>query len=681
MLAVLCTWPLLPQAADHVFGQGTPPLNVWAMAWVRHQLPRAPLQLFDANAFHPYADSLAFSEHLFVPALLGAPVALLTGNHVLAHNLVALLSFALAGLGMYLLARELLGGDGPGPFAAGLFYAFHTWNQNELIRLQILSNQWFPFLLLALLRYFQGPSWRRAAAAAGFYLLQSLSCMYWALYAPLLLLAALPALQWRLRLSLRRLVPLATALLAAAVLLAPFFVPYWRTSRQLEFAREAPEALDLSRYLDVRAGSPYEAWLGTANLNQNAAHFLGFVPLLLLGLVALRRGERLRPLDRGFFWALAAAALALSLGHELRLDGRYLGPAPYQLLYDFVPGFRNVRYPERFALFLALALAPLVGLGVQLVARRFGRRAGLLVALLIYVEHLALPTALVPLPGPDGIPSAYRWLGTQAGVRVVADLPSSRYWMERVDGLPMYYSTAHWKRTLQGFTGYFPPAYAYMKWRLARFPEPASLDFLRQAGVDTLVLGPGWAGQLPPDLPYRRVGPFPEGHLVLHDDRPLPREVAPPAPDAEPLPELPTAGWQVQASRPGAEKAIDRNGSTAWTTGEFPQVKGDYFRVAFPRPVRLARLSLSVRAPYEFPMVPRLVGRYRGETRPLPVDVEAAQARLFAWLVQAPRQARLDLDLVPPALVDSVRVSIADDDPYAMPWTLHELQAFGRVAE
>ena len=677
---MLCTWPLLPRAADHVFGQGTPPLNVWAMAWVRHQLPRAPLQLFDANAFYPYADSLAFSEHLFVPALLGAPVALLTGNHVLAHNLVALLSLALAGLGMYLLARELLGGDGPGPFAAGLFYAFHTWNQNELIRLQILSNQWFPFLLLALLRYFQGPSRRRAGAAAGFYLLQSLSCMYWALYAPLLLLAALPALQRRLSLPLRRLVPLATALLAAALLLAPFFVPYWRSSRQLELAREAPEALDLARYLDVRAGSPYAAVLGTANLNQNAAHFLGFVPLLLLGLVALRREPRLQPLDRGFFWALAAAAFALSLGPELRLHGQLLAPAPYRLLYDFVPGFRNVRYPERFALFLALALAPLVGLGVELVARRLGRRAGLLVALLVYAEHLALPTALVPLPGPREIPSVYRWLGQQADVRVVAELPATSYRMERFDALPMYYSTVHWKRTLQGFTGYFPPAYTFLKWRLSRFPEPASLSFLRQAGVDTLVVDPAAVPGLPPDLPYRRVGPFPEGHLVLRDDGPLPREVAPPAQDARPLPELPREGWRVEASRPGAELAVDGDPGTAWTTGRL-QSPRDYFRITFPRPVRLARLSLSVRAPYEFPVAPRLFGRYQGESRVLPVDVEAAQARLFALLVRAPRQARLDLDVVPPALVDTVRVAVAERDDFGLPWTLHEVRAFGRLAE
>src|SRR6185295_7514883 len=81
-VAVVATWPLAPQAADHVVGDeaaqgmcvGTPNLNVWAMGAVLHQLAHDPLHLFDANAFYPYSRSLAFSEHLFVPALLAAPV-------------------------------------------------------------------------------------------------------------------------------------------------------------------------------------------------------------------------------------------------------------------------------------------------------------------------------------------------------------------------------------------------------------------------------------------------------------------------------------------------------------------------------------------------------------------------------------------------------------------------------
>ncbi len=165
VLAIIATYPLTLQATNHVFGLGTPPLNIWALAWVNHQLVQDPLSLFDGNVFFPYPRSLAFSEHLFVPSLLAAPWIAVGNNPVLAHNAVSLISLALAGLGMFYLCREVTGSNAAS-FVAGMLYAFHTWNINELIRIQIISNQWFPFLLLALLRFFRNPSRSRRATTS-----------------------------------------------------------------------------------------------------------------------------------------------------------------------------------------------------------------------------------------------------------------------------------------------------------------------------------------------------------------------------------------------------------------------------------------------------------------------------------------------------------------------------------
>src|SRR4051812_43578180 len=72
-LAIIHTWPLATAPGrlsrnDNNDAQ----LNEWIMAWVAHQLPRAPGQLFEANIFFPARHALAFSEPLIVPALLGA---------------------------------------------------------------------------------------------------------------------------------------------------------------------------------------------------------------------------------------------------------------------------------------------------------------------------------------------------------------------------------------------------------------------------------------------------------------------------------------------------------------------------------------------------------------------------------------------------------------------------------
>jgi hypothetical protein len=89
LLALLATVPLVTDLGQSVIGsplppgEATPPLNIWCMAVVLHQLPRDPVHLFDGNAFYPYRDTLAFAEHLFVPALFAAPVVAATGNFVL----------------------------------------------------------------------------------------------------------------------------------------------------------------------------------------------------------------------------------------------------------------------------------------------------------------------------------------------------------------------------------------------------------------------------------------------------------------------------------------------------------------------------------------------------------------------------------------------------------------------
>ena len=63
-----------------------------------------PAHLFDANICYPERDTLAFSEPLIVPALMGAPLAWLGASPVLVYNVVLILGFALtawAGLAVF----------------------------------------------------------------------------------------------------------------------------------------------------------------------------------------------------------------------------------------------------------------------------------------------------------------------------------------------------------------------------------------------------------------------------------------------------------------------------------------------------------------------------------------------------------------------------------------------------
>src|SRR4029077_9072834 len=102
-------------------------LNAWILAWDVHALLHEPLRLFDAPAFHPLPDALAFSENLLVPAILSAPFQWV-GGPVLAYNAALFLSMLVSGLGVEALVRRVTG-DRLAAFVAGALFAAgaHRW--------------------------------------------------------------------------------------------------------------------------------------------------------------------------------------------------------------------------------------------------------------------------------------------------------------------------------------------------------------------------------------------------------------------------------------------------------------------------------------------------------------------------------------------------------------------------
>ena len=75
-------------------------LHTWILAWVTHALTTEPARLFDANINYPAPMQLAGSEHFLSSQLVFAPVFLATGNAVLATNVLVMISYPLAALGM-----------------------------------------------------------------------------------------------------------------------------------------------------------------------------------------------------------------------------------------------------------------------------------------------------------------------------------------------------------------------------------------------------------------------------------------------------------------------------------------------------------------------------------------------------------------------------------------------------
>ena len=174
-LTVFLTYPLAFRAGSAVIGADPDTeLFIWTLAWDTHAFTTRPLAIFDANIFYPYADTLAYSENLIGSGLFAAPVLWMTGNPVLALNLVTLLSIVLCGIGAFVLARRV-GAGYPAAIVAGVVFAFAPSRFFRISQLHLTAVQWIPFALASLHAYFDTGRPRDLRLAAVFFTLQALT--------------------------------------------------------------------------------------------------------------------------------------------------------------------------------------------------------------------------------------------------------------------------------------------------------------------------------------------------------------------------------------------------------------------------------------------------------------------------------------------------------------------------
>ena len=512
-LAIFHTWPLAGAPATHSRHDiADALLNEWAVAWVAHQIVSDPRHLFDANIFYPEPNTLAFSEHLFVQSLLGAPLLWAGAPTLLVHNLLVLAGFALTGWAMALVVRRWTG-DWWAAILAGMLLAFNAHSLSRIAHLQAVHVEFLPLAVYALDRLLTRPSVKRAFWLSLAFVAQSLTSNYFLVFVTFGLLGSALARvrEWFWTGKARVFALLLLSGAVAILLLAPFLLHYLEAQREQGLTRTLDEvskyAASWEDYLAASGRLHFELWSARFWRGAGAPLFPG-VTALGLTVVAVLSGAAWR--RRGRMW-LAMGVMGLTLSFGTSLPG-------YDTLYYVVPLLQGIRASVRFGYLLLAAIAALAAFGLVVVRARTVDRPGLRTAisaaalLLVTVEAARIPVAYTV---GHRTPGVYRVIA-DAPDAVLVELPLYSPSAFFRNGAYMLHSAEHWRPILNGYSGFIPRIYQKHFDELRVFPDASALKYLRDLNVTHVAVHANWFAEVRGEERLQRIRSTPGLRPLVH---------------------------------------------------------------------------------------------------------------------------------------------------------------------
>lgn len=482
-LATLHTWPLATNPAHLTrLDNDDTAFNTWVIAWVAHQIPRNPLALFEAPIFHPAPDALAFSEHMVVQSLIGAPLQWAGVSPVLVYNLLVWVGLTLSGYAMARLLQRWTGSTAAG-LVGGALFSFNALTMTRFAHLQALHLEFLPIALYALDRVLVDGRRRDGVWLAFAFVLQALCSNYTMVMMTLAFAVGALVRPEPWGANARRVwTTLALAAAIAIIALVPFLLPYYRVRTTQGLVRTVDDVRLYSAgwadYLVTAANVHYRTW-SHLFFEGRTSLFPG-VTAVALSLVAIASGRAWR--DRRARMALAFGLAGFALSFGAALPG-------YVWMHEHVPLLQGIRAAARWGTLLLIAVAMLAAYGVAALQTRFGARSWWTAAVigllgLVTVEALRAPLQLTPF---GHIPRVHARLADPA-VEAIVVFPLYPGAQFNRNSPYLLDQTRHWKPMINGYSSFAPASFYERAERLQAFPAQAAIDELRAIGVTHVVL-------------------------------------------------------------------------------------------------------------------------------------------------------------------------------------------------
>lgn len=339
----------------------------------------------------------------------------------LAYNILFFSSFVLSGIGVYLLALYFTKNK-YASFLAGMIFAFSPFHfyQSTVVNLGTMHQEWIPFLVLFLFKFFEKLELKYFLTVSFFAFLIAMNEHQMLAFSVLFILAIFiyKILLDRTLLKNKKLwIYIITSLILLVILAFSLFGSMLKVATSDNNFLNAGE--NAANKYSIKVLDPivppifHSLWpraseslqrvlLGDTN---RGSYFIGFfvLAILLFFLWGLRKRRVTEMGDATYrndilFWSISTFLFYLfSLGKSVSL-GTFTLYLPYYLIYTFLPFYENIRTTGRIFVFALLGLSILFAYGFVQLLKIYSKRKWILVSIsgaIILLEFWVSPIKLM----------------------------------------------------------------------------------------------------------------------------------------------------------------------------------------------------------------------------------------------------------------------------------------------
>lgn len=186
-IVFLLTWPFLTKIRTYYPDTTEYVLNGWLLWYNQHSLLTGKIfdrdAYFSSNQFYPFPFSLAYSENMFIPSMIFAPIYWISKDLIFSVNYFFILTFVLSFISSYFCLKAFVKKSLPSLIGAFVF----TFNPLTLSQyfghhLQLMNKYFLPPLFLFSYLYIKNPSWKKSFYFYLFFTLNALSNIYFQIF-------------------------------------------------------------------------------------------------------------------------------------------------------------------------------------------------------------------------------------------------------------------------------------------------------------------------------------------------------------------------------------------------------------------------------------------------------------------------------------------------------------------